>query len=219
MGAGVIGGDFWEGACAFMRSAPMRHSRDARSTSSQMAPRAWPLRLAVITRNSRQSLAAADAVDARIAQSEGATSSWGRARWRALTDGMSGRAPSMALRKVGVLARRLSARGLRPSETASRLALASEMRGNPPRPMSWRRPSMVIRWIQDFDPPRATARNRVPPSPCSPGAVIDQTRAEVSLPTFTPLISPLNSWDSVRTRRTGQDRMTLFSALLNKELR
>ena len=35
-------------------SAPMRHSRDVRSTSSHVAPRASSLRLAVITRNSRQ---------------------------------------------------------------------------------------------------------------------------------------------------------------------
>ena len=75
-----------------------------------------------------------------------------------------------AFRKVGVLARLFSANGSRPLATARRFAmarsraLAKEISGKPPKPMSWRLPSMVIRWTQDLDPRCAIMRNKVSPS-------------------------------------------------------
>ena len=60
---------------------------------------------------------------------------------------------------------------VRPSAMATReakarcLAFASETTGHPPRPMSCRFPSMTTRWTQLFEPPGATFRYSVSPSP------------------------------------------------------
>ena len=88
--------------------------------------------------------------------------------------------------KVGIFARRFSARGSRPSATASLCAsanwraLASDTAGYPPSPMSRRRPSIVARSIQPFEPPGATLRYRPLPSWCMPGLVSAFTFAAVS---------------------------------------
>ena len=103
---------------------------------------------------------------------------------------------SAASRNVGALVRRLSASGSRPSATATRLAnarrraSASPMTGNGPSPMSRRLPSMVRRWIQLFDPPRAMFRYSVTSAWYMPGSESAFALAVVSRPIPFPTRFP-----------------------------
>ena len=79
--------------------------------------------------------------------------------------------------KVGIAGACLSDRRSRPSATAARFSAAfSRARarlteGNPPRPISRRRPSMVMRCTQDFPPALLMYRWSPPPSEYRPGSM------------------------------------------------
>ena len=66
------------------------------------------------------------------------------------------------------------------SSAALTRACASPVAGYPPRPMSVRRPSTMVRRIHDFDPPARTVRYRPPPSPYRPDLLRAFTLAEDS---------------------------------------
>ena len=113
-------------------------------------------------------------------------------------------------------ARRFSASGSRPSAMAARLcaarrrAWARDTAGYGPKPRSRRRPSIVTRWIQDFEPLAATFRYSVAPSPCIPGLESDFAVAAVSVPITSPQFSPRSIWELMGIERTFQARKRLY---------
>ena len=118
-----------------------------------------------------------------------------------------------------MVAFRFSATRLSPSEMATRLskahrrAFASETTGNPPNPISRRWPSMVTRCTHDFEPPGATCRNRVPPSPYRPGFVrglnpSDRQFSHAVLPFSHGSIGIL--WESNGTVKPAKDTISAY---------
>ena len=117
---------------------------------------------------------------------------------------------SAASRNVGAFSLRFSASGSPPRRASLRFfsaasrASASVTQPQPPSPMLRRLPLTVRRWTHCFEPPGATRRNSVLPSPYIPGSVMARTSLTVSL--------PCNTFCTTRSFEPVPSLVTLFVA-------